>query len=268
MTRPEAKKRIAALSEEIERHNYKYYVESRPVISDYEFDMLLEELAALEKKYPDLASPESPTRRIGGEVTKEFPSVKHRYPMLSLGNTYSKEELEEFDGRVRKSIGDRFAYVCELKFDGVAIGITYRRGVMAQALTRGDGVTGDDVVANVRTVRSLPLKLKPGNYPAEFEIRGEIFMTRKVFERINAERVEIGEAPFANPRNCASGTLKMQDSAEVARRSLDCILYALYGDGFHFKSHADALEHARKWGFKISEHTKLCKDVNEVLAFI
>ncbi len=268
MNRQEAKKRMVKLSADLEHHNYRYYVLSRPEISDYDFDMMMEELIRLEKEYPEFASPNSPTQRVGGAVTKSFRNVRHRYPMMSLGNTYSEEELVEFDERVRKAVGDRFDYVCELKYDGVAIGLTYRNGQLVQALTRGDGVTGDDVVANVRTIRSLPLVLKPGDYPDEFEIRGEIFMHRRTFDRINSERVEIGEVPFANPRNCASGTLKMQDSAEVAKRSLDCILYAFFGEGFHLKSHSEAMASARKWGFKVSEHMEKCGSLDAVLDFV
>lgn len=268
MTEQQAKKRIEELSREIEEHNYRYYVQSKPVISDYEFDKLLEELIRLEKEFPQFLSPESPSQRVGGQITKEFETVVHNYPMMSLGNTYSEAEVLEFDERIRKVIGNDFEYVCELKFDGVAIGLTYSGGKLLRAVTRGDGVRGDDVTVNVKTIRSIPLQLKPGNYPEEFEIRGEIILHKKEFERINQERIEIGEEPFANPRNTASGTLKMQDSAEVARRKLDCYLYALYGEKFSFKTHYDVLEAARKWGFKISEHLKRCKNTHEVFEYI
>lgn len=268
MTEQQAKKRIEELSRIIDEHNYRYYVLSKPVISDYEFDMLLEELIRLEKEFPQFLSPESPSQRVGGQITKEFETVVHKYPMMSLGNTYSEAEVNDFDERIRKAIGNDFDYVCELKFDGVAIGLTYSDGNLLRAVTRGDGVRGDDVTVNVKTIRSVPLRLKPGNYPDEFEIRGEIILNKKEFERINQERIEIGEEPFANPRNTASGTLKMQDSAEVARRRLDCYLYALYGENFRFKTHYDGLEAARNWGFKISEHVKLCKTTKEVFAYI
>ncbi len=268
MTEQQAKKRIEELSREIEEHNYRYYVQSKPVISDFEFDKLLEELIRLEKEFPQFLSLQSPSQRVGGQITKEFETVVHKYPMMSLGNTYSEQEVNEFDERIRKAIGNDFEYVCELKFDGVAIGLTYTKGKLLRAVTRGDGVRGDDVTVNVKTIRSIPLQLKPGNYPDEFEIRGEIILNKKEFERINQERVEIGEEPFANPRNTASGTLKMQDSTEVAKRKLDCYLYALYGENFHFKTHYDGLETARKWGFKISEHVKCCKNTKEVFDYI
>ena len=187
MTEAQAKKRIEDLSQQLEEHNYKYYVLSNPSISDYDFDMMLEELIKLEKQYPQFASPDSPTQRVGGQITKSFKAVKHKYPMMSLGNTYNEEELKDFDERVRKVIGDDFEYVCELKFDGVAIGLTYKHGRLVQAVTRGDGVQGDDVTANARTIRSIPLKLKDGDYPDEFEMRGEIFMPLKSFEKINKE---------------------------------------------------------------------------------
>jgi DNA ligase (NAD+) len=268
MNEQQARKRIEALSREIDEHNYRYYVLSKPVISDYEFDLLLEELIKLEKQFPQLLSPSSPSQRVGGQITKEFEAVTHKYPMMSLGNTYSEAEVMEFDERIRKAIGNDYEYVCELKFDGVAIGLTYKNGKLLRAVTRGDGLRGDDVTVNVKTIRSVPLQLRPGDYPDEFEIRGEIILNKKEFERINNERIEIGEEPFANPRNTASGTLKMQDSSEVAKRKLDCYLYALYGDNLPFKTHNDALEAARKWGFKISEHVRLCRNTKQIFDFI
>lgn len=268
MTEQQAKKRIEELSREIEEHNYRYYVLSKPVISDFEFDKMLEELISLERRFPQFLSPESPSQRVGGQVTKEFESVVHTYPMMSLGNTYSEAEVTEFDERIRKAIGNDFEYVCELKFDGVAIGLTYSGGKLLRAVTRGDGIRGDDVTVNVKTIRSVPLQLRPDDFPEEFEIRGEIILNKKEFERINLERIEIGEEPFANPRNTASGTLKMQDSSEVAKRKLDCYLYALYGENLQFKTHYNALDAARKWGFKISEHVKRCKNTNEVFDYI
>lgn len=268
MTHQEAKERIAKLSADLEKYNYHYYILSESLVSDYEFDKMLEELQTLEKDFPDLQLPHSPTQRVGGTVTKDFKTVKHKYPMMSLANTYSEAELREFDERVRKLIGNNFEYVCELKFDGVAIGITYIDGKFAYAVTRGDSVQGDDVSNNVKTIRSIPLKLLPGDYPAEFEIRGEIIMDFKTFEKVNAERVEIGEAPAANPRNFASGTLKLQDSSEVAKRNLNCFLYALYGDGFSFTTHFESLNKAKQWGFKTSEYSALCSDMESVLKFI
>ncbi|MEP7265650.1 MAG: NAD-dependent DNA ligase LigA [Bacteroidota bacterium] len=268
MTIEKAADKIKELSKEIEDHNYRYYVLSMPVISDYDFDKLLEELIHLEKQYPELILSTSPSQRVGGQVTKEFETVKHKYPMMSLGNTYSEKELEEFDERIRKQIpGETFEYVCELKFDGVAIGVSYKNGKINRAVTRGDGVQGDDVTINVKTIRSIPLLLKKGDYPDEFEIRGEIIMHRKDFDRINDQREEIGEVAYANPRNFASGTLKLQDSSEVARRKLDCYFYALYGD-FHFKTHFESLAKSEQWGFKISKEVKLCTSLDDVFQYI
>ena len=264
-----AKERVAELTALINDHNYRYYILSDPLISDFNFDQLLNELIGLEKDYPELMEPDSPTQRVGGEITKNFETVKHRYPMLSLGNTYSEDELKEFHERVVKNISDeKVEYVCELKFDGVAIGIQYEYGKFKRAVTRGDGIQGDDVSANVKTIRSLPLRLKDGNYPDQFEIRGEIILPRATFERINEERIDIGETPFANPRNSASGTLKLQDSAEVAKRKLDCFLYALYGENLPFFSHEEGLNAAASWGFKISNDRKVCQSIDEVFAFI
>lgn len=268
MTKAEAKKRIEQLSKECDTHNYKYYVLDKPSISDFEFDKLLEELIALENKYPEFLSESSPSQRVGGTITKNFPTVKHKYPMMSLGNTYSKEELKEFDERVQKLLERKYEYVCELKFDGVAIGIRYENGVLKQAITRGDGTQGDDVTSNVKTIRSIPLKLHGNNYPDLFEVRGEIYFSRKNFDRINAEREEIGDSVFANPRNSASGTLKMQDSAEVASRGLECFAYALYMDKPNAKSHSESLDALKSWGFKISEHTKIGNTIDDVFKFI
>ena len=201
-----------------------------PTITDYEFDRLLEELILLEKEFPEFADPASPSQRVGGGITKEFRQVRHTSPMLSLGNTYSEEEVRDFEERIHKLLGEETEYICELKFDGVAIGLTYRDGVLVQAVTRGDGVQGDDVTTNVRTIHSIPLRLKGDDYPSLLEIRGEIILPRKSFENINRKRLEEEEEPFANPRNAASGSLKMQDSEEVAHRHLDCYLYYLPGD--------------------------------------
>lgn len=263
----EAGEKIKQLTVDLNHHNYLYYVKAQPVINDYEFDVMLQELIALEKQFPNLLTSESPSQRVGGFISKEFVTVTHSYPMMSLGNTYSEEELRDFDERVRKVIGSDFEYVCELKFDGVAIGLTYQNGKLLRAVTRGDGIRGDDVTTNVRTIRSIPLSLMGNNFPDKFEIRGEIILDKKTFERINAERADIGETPFANPRNSAAGTLKLQDSSEVARRKLDCFLYALYGD-FDFSTHYDGLKMAADWGFKISEHYQLCKSIEDVLTFI
>jgi DNA ligase (NAD+) len=267
MTMNEVKQKIKELSEKIRKHNYNYYVLSQPTISDYDFDMLLEELQKLEMQNPEFIEPDSPTKRVGGDITKEFKQVEHKYPMLSLSNTYSVGEIQDFDERIKKIIDDKVEYVCELKYDGVAINITYKNGLLFQAVTRGDGVRGDDVTANVKTIRTIPLRLQ-GDYPAEFEIRGEIFYPHKGFEKLNAERTEIGELPFANPRNAASGTLKMQDSAIVAKRPLDCFLYYIVGDNLPFKTHYENLNEAKKWGFKISNNIAICKNISEINEFI
>jgi DNA ligase (NAD+) len=264
----EPKERIAQLTEALDQHNYNYYVLDNPTISDYEFDKQLEELILLEKAYPELANPNSPTQRVGGKVTKEFANIKHKYPMLSLSNTYNMEELAEFEDRILKIIPGGVAYVCELKFDGVAIGITYKNGQLVQAVTRGDGEKGDDITTNVKTIRSIPLQLKGKDWPDEFEMRGEIFMPHSSFERINKEREDIGEAPLANPRNAASGTMKMQDSSVVAKRNLDCFLYAMMGENLPFDAHYENLQKAKEWGFKISEHSKICRSLSEIQAFI
>ncbi len=270
MDKNKAEKRIAQLSREIELHNHNYYVLDKPVISDFEFDKMLEELQRLEQQFPEFLVETSPSQRVGGAVTKVFKSVKHKYPMLSLSNSYSEEDMIDFDRRVREGLGisgEELEYVCELKFDGLSISITYRDGVLVQAVTRGDGVQGDDVTTNVKTIRSVPLKLN-GNYPAEFEIRGEIFMPRKVFEAINREREEIAEPPLANPRNAASGTMKMQDSAVVASRRLDCFLYFVLGDNLPFATHFESLEAAGSWGFKVSNEVRLFRNIRGVLEFI
>ena len=264
-----AQARIQQLTDDINRHNHNYYNLSAPTISDYDFDMLLEELIGLEKQFPQLIMPDSPSKRVGGEVTKTFRQVVHKNPMLSLGNTYSVAELEDFDQRVRKLLpGEDFEYVCELKYDGLAIGLHYQQGSLLRAVTRGDGVQGDDVTANVRTIRSIPLRLLGNDYPEEFEIRGEIIMPRSEFDRLNEERTDIGEQPFANPRNAASGSIKMQDSAEVAKRSLDCYLYHLIGDALPFGGHYENLMKARDWGFRIPMYTAKCRNMDEIMSFV
>lgn len=279
MNAQEAKLRIKELTDLINQHNYNYYTLSQPTISDFDFDMMLKELEALENQFPELASANSPTKRVGGEVTKNFVQVKHKYPMLSLGNTYSEEELNEFDERVRKSIGDDFEYVVELKFDGLAISITYENGKLVRAVTRGDGVQGDDVTTNVKTIKTIPIELPEGDYPETFDIRGEIFIHRKTFEKLNNnyrkeleekgfDEDEIKERLYKNPRNFASGTLKMQDSAEVAKRPLDCFLYFIYADNQVAQTHYESLQKAKDWGFQVSDHFRLCKNMKEVMEFI
>jgi DNA ligase (NAD+) len=275
MKKDDAKKRIEELSKIINEHNHNYYVLDKSDISDQAFDKLLEELIRLETEFPDLLSSESPSQKVGGAITKEFKTVKHVHPMLSLSNSYSKDDLLEFNRRVAEGLGmqnDLFSqgnipYVCELKFDGLSISLSYENGKLIQAITRGDGVQGDDVTTNAKTIGSLPLKLH-GNFPKHLEIRGEIFMPKKVFEQLNKEREEAGEALLANPRNTASGTMKMQDSKIVASRKLDCFLYFLYGDPIPHKSHFKNMEAAASWGFKVCEHSKLCNGIEEVIAFI
>jgi DNA ligase (NAD+) len=255
MNKEEAKAAILSLSKEIDQHNYHYYVESNPQISDYDFDMLLNRLQQLELEHPEFAFDYSPTKRVGGDITKKFESVVHRFPMLSLANTYSEEEIIDWETRLKKVTDEELNFVCELKYDGVAIGIRYENGIMTRAVTRGDGTQGEDITANVRTIRSIPLKLK-GQFPDDFEIRGEIFMPLASFNALNAEREEIGEQLFANPRNTASGTLKMQDSKVVAERNLDSYLYGVYGDDLSFEGHLSAVENAGSWGFKVPTKEK------------
>ncbi|MDB4920877.1 NAD-dependent DNA ligase LigA [Mucilaginibacter sp.] len=268
MSPAEAKTRIESLSSELKQHNYNYYVLAMPTIADFDFDKKLEELNALEKQFPEFADPDSPTQKVGGDITKDFVTVRHRWPMLSLGNTYNEQELIDFDQRIRKAIGDNFEYVCELKFDGLSMSLTYENGNLVRAVTRGDGIQGDDVTTNVRTINTIPKRLKGGNYPDQFEIRGEVFMHLKAFERLNNERLENGEMTYANPRNFASGTIKMQDSAEVARRPLDCFLYFLYTEKLLFRTHWESLQAVKSWGFHTNEHSKLCGTIDEVFNFI
>ncbi len=267
-TKEEAQKRIDALSRELEKHNYQYYVLSNPIISDYEYDQKMKELERLEQRFPEFKTPNSPTQRIGDDREEGFEKDKHKYPMLSLGNTYSDEELKDFDTRVRKVLGDDFKYVCELKFDGVSISLTYENGKLAKAVTRGDGYQGDVVTRNVKTIKSIPLVLQEGNYPETFVIRGEIYMPHKSFEQLNSAKKKRGEEPFANPRNAASGTLKLQKSSAVAKRKLDCYLYALLGDNLPEDSHYENLQKARKWGFRIPEYSKRMDSLPEVFEFI
>lgn len=261
------RERIEELRRLLDYHNHKYYVENAPEISDFEFDTLMHELQRLEAEHPEYTDPNSPSVRVGSDLCAEFRTVRHRYAMLSLGNTYSLEELHEFLDRIEREAGPT-DYVCELKFDGTAISLTYERGQLVQALTRGDGVEGDDVTANVRTIRSVPLRLRGEGWPALFEIRGEILMPYASFDRLNAEREANGEPLFANPRNAAAGTLKQQASAVVARRGLDCTLYQLAGDNLPFTTHWESLAKAREWGFKVSEHMRICHDTAQIDEFI
>ncbi|MFC5282185.1 NAD-dependent DNA ligase LigA [Pedobacter alpinus] len=262
------KDQIDALVQELKLHNYNYYVLAMPTISDYDFDQKLKQLEALEKEYPAFLSSDSPTQKVGGEITKNFTTITHKWPMMSLGNTYNEQDLIDFDQRIKKAIGDNFEYVCELKFDGLSMSLTYENGKLARAVTRGDGTKGDDVTANVKTIRNIPTTISGEKIPDYFDIRGEVFMHHAAFEKLNQERIENGEAVFANPRNFASGTVKMQDSAEVAKRPLDCFLYFLYSDNNPFKTHWESLQAVKSWGFKISEESKLCPTIQDVLSFI
>lgn len=261
------RERIEELRRQLELHNFKYYVENAPEISDFEFDAMMRELQELERAHPEFADPNSPSVRVGSDLTAEFQTVKHRYAMLSLGNTYSLDELHEFIARIERETGPT-DYVCELKFDGTAISLTYEHGRLLRAVTRGDGVQGDDVTANVRTVRTVPLRLRGTGWPDYFEIRGEILMPYASFDRLNAEREANGEQLFANPRNAAAGTLKQQSSAVVAKRGLDCTLYQLAGDDLPFTTHWESLEKAREWGFKVSDAARICRNAAEIDAFI
>ncbi len=268
MSADRIKDTMDALVKELNQHTYNYYVLAMPTIADFEFDSKLETLAKLEKEHPEFADPNSPTQRVGGDLTKNFVTVRHKWPMLSLGNTYNEQDLRDFDDRVRKAIGDRFEYVCELKFDGLSISLTYEHNQLVRAVTRGDGTQGDDVTTNVKTIRNIPHRLKSSDNPEIFEIRGEIFMHRAAFERLNKEREELGEVTYANPRNFAAGTIKMQDSSEVAKRPLDCFFYSLNTDRTLFRTHWESLEAIKSWGFHVSEHSSLATNMDEVLQFI
>jgi DNA ligase (NAD+) len=268
MYKPAAQQRIAELTRLINEYNYQYYVLAQPQISDYDFDMLLEELIMLESMFPELLDRNSPSLRVGGEITKKFPVVMHKYPMMSLGNTYNPEELAEFDQRVRKTIVGDIEYVCELKFDGVAIGITYRDGELVRAVTRGDGIQGDDVTTNIKTIRSIPLKINHPDVPAEFDVRGEVYMPHSSFIALNKDKQEAGEALFANPRNAAAGSLKLQDSSITAKRNLDCFIYGILGELLPHQTHYDNLQELKKWGFKVSGYTRKCSSLEEVLRFL
>jgi len=269
MDKNTARERILKLREDLNRHNYEYYVLNQPVISDFDFDKLLKELMDLEKSFPEFSDTNSPSQRVGSDINLEFEQVKHNFPMLSLGNTYSREELEDFDKRVRKVITAEFEYVCELKYDGVAISLSYQNGKLIRAVTRGDGEQGDDVTRNVKTIRSIPLKLHGSSFPADFDIRGEIFLPREGFDKMNRQREENGEAVFANPRNAASGTLKLQNSSTVAKRPLDCFLYYLAGNELPSPYHYESLKYASEWGFRVPlNYMKKAGNIDEVLKFI
>ncbi|MGG5506087.1 MULTISPECIES: NAD-dependent DNA ligase LigA [unclassified Myroides] len=265
----EVKSKIEALRKELNEHNYNYYVLDNATISDFEFDQKLKELEALEKKHPEFFDADSPTQRVGGTITKNFETIVHRNRMYSLDNSYSQEDLLDWEKRIQKVLGDvPMEYTCELKYDGASISITYEDGVLVRAVTRGDGMQGDDVTNNIKTIKSVPIRLKGTDYPKSFDIRGEIVLPFAGFERMNEELIEIGEQPYANPRNTASGSLKLQDSAEVAKRPLECLLYNLTGSDLGFETQYEGLEKARQWGFKVPAVSKLAKSMDEVLAFI
>ncbi|WP_191860038.1 NAD-dependent DNA ligase LigA [Hanstruepera ponticola] len=261
------KDQIKSLQEELRQHNYNYYVLDNPTISDYEFDMKLKKLQELEAKHPEFADANSPTQRVGGAITKNFETVKHEHRMYSLDNSYSKEDLLDWETRLKKMIDGPIQFTCELKYDGASISLTYENGSLLRAVTRGDGVQGDDVTANVKTIKSVPLQLK-GDYPPKFDIRGEIVLPFEGFNKMNEEREEIGEEPYRNPRNTASGSLKLQDSAEVAKRPLECLLYNITGSNLGIKTQFESLEKARAWGFKVPNAAKLANSIDEVLEFV
>ena len=258
---------IHTLREELRQHNYNYYVLDQPKISDYDFDMKLKELQELEEKHPEFHDPSSPTLRVGGQVTKNFATVVHEHRMYSLSNSYSKEELEDWEVRIKKLVEGSVEYTCELKYDGASISLTYENGELVRAMTRGDGIQGDDVTHNVKTIRSVPLKLK-GDFPPKFDIRGEIVLPYEGFAKMNAERVENGEEPYANPRNTASGSLKLQDSAEVSKRPLDCLLYSIVGENLPFSTQFEGLQKARDWGFKVPQEAELATSTDAVMKYL
>ena len=264
----EAKARIKKLRKDVDNHNYRYYVLNDPEISDFLYDILINELDTLEKRYPELKTSDSPTQRVGSDLTKDFVQTGHKYPMLSLSNTYNEEELKEFDIRVKKITEEEVDYICELKYDGASISLTYINGQLSSAVTRGDGTKGDDVTNNIKTIRSIPLSVKAENLPSEFVIRGEVFIPRDSFEKMNESRVENGEMPFANPRNAAAGSLKLLDPSIVARRPLDCFLYSIQGENLPYEEHLQNLEAARKWGFKIPNEITKCENIKAVIRFI
>ncbi len=259
--------KIKQLREELHQHNYNYYALDKPVISDYEFDMMLKELQDLENKHPEFFDANSPTQRVGGTVTKNFETVVHDYPMFSLANSYSKEELEDWEKRIKKLVDGKVEYVCELKYDGASISLSYENGQFQKAVTRGDGVKGDDITNNVKTIPTVPLYLK-GDFPDKFVVSGEIVLPYEGFVKMNAERVEAGEEPYSNPRNTAAGSLKLQDSAEVAKRPLDCLIYNVKAEFLKSKTQFENLENARNWGFRVPKETKLVNNIEEVLNYV
>jgi DNA ligase (NAD+) len=271
ITREEAKNRIEDLTSKLNEANRNYYILNSPTISDFEFDILLQELQALERMYPKLALPDSPTRKVGSDLettAKEFVQYQHRYPMLSLGNTYDMDEMYSFHSKIAGAVSQPFSYSAELKFDGVGICLTYRNGILVRALTRGDGRIGDDVTRNIRTIKAIPSELTGGNWPVEFEIRGEIFMPYAAFDRLNEEREDCGYALFANPRNAAAGSLKTLDPETVKERGLDCILYHMLGENLPFKTHDEMMRAAAEWGLPVSKYSKICNGIEEVMSYI
>ena len=260
---------IIKLREELHFHNHNYYVLDAPLISDYEFDMKLKALQDLENAHPEWYDSNSPTQRVGGAITKNFETKAHEYRMYSLDNSYSKEDLIDWENRIKKTLGDvPLQYTCELKYDGASISITYENGQLKRALTRGDGFQGDDVTNNIKTIKSIPLSLKGNDFPEKFDIRGEIVLPFAGFEKMNQDLIALGETPYSNPRNTASGSLKLQDSAEVAKRPLDCLLYFMIGPNLPFQSQFEGLQAARKWGFKVPQESKLAQNLDEVFEFI
>jgi len=259
--------KIQELREELRQHNYQYYVLDTPTISDYEFDMKLKALQDLEEKHPEFYDANSPTLRVGGQITKNFETIVHQYRMYSLDNSYSKEDLLDWEKRIKKLVDGDITYTCELKYDGASISLTYENGELLRAVTRGDGIQGDDVTTNVKTIKSVPLKLK-GDFPERFDIRGEIILPLEGFAKLNKERIAAGEEPYMNPRNTASGSLKLQDSGEIAKRPLDCLLYNITGDRLPISTQFESLEKAREWGFKVPSVSKLVSSIDEVLEFV
>ena len=264
----QVKARIDFLCKELERHNHLYYVLSNPEITDFEYDQLMKELTQLETMHPEFKQANSPSTRVGSDLNIEFQQFAHNYPMLSLGNTYSTQELIDFDQRIRKALDEDYSYVAELKYDGVAISLSYKNGELIRALTRGDGQTGDEVSANIKTIKSIPIVLQGDDFPEEFEIRGEVYMPHASFNYLNDEKTAIGENPFANPRNAAAGTLKMQNSSLVAKRKLDCFLYYMLGENLPYRSHYKNLMKAKEWGFRIPDAITECKNIQEVIRYI
>ncbi len=264
----EAKQRVGELRRSIDRHNHSYYVLNQPTITDFEFDLLLNELQTIEKKFPELVTADSPTMRVGSDLTGSFTTAAHRWPMMSLANSYSRDEITAFAERVARALGYEPEYVCELKYDGVSISLTYESGLLVSAVTRGDGTVGDDVTVNVRTIRSIPLRVEAPSLPGSFVIRGEIYMPRAGFDKLNSRRISNGELPFANPRNAAAGTLKLLDPRSVAARPLDCYLYYLFGDELPHATHYDNIMAARDWGFRTPDIIERCQGIEEVLSFI